>query len=205
MITCPWCGTNYKEFQSNCRNCGGILPAISEEIEISAERLPVPPPSPPRPFASSYIWRLVFADGVAIAAAIVALMGAIFFPLGFGLTLALITSFVGIPFLIIGVVLLGGGLYFFYTRYCQASLKVNALQNGLSAQGRITAVEINDSVKVSGRSPWTIAYIFEVNGQKFQGKVSTFNFPGTHLAQGKPAWVLYLAENPGYNVIYPHP
>ena len=26
MITCPFCGTNYQQFQSNCSNCGGPLP-----------------------------------------------------------------------------------------------------------------------------------------------------------------------------------
>jgi len=25
MITCPWCGTNYQTFQSDCPKCGGPM------------------------------------------------------------------------------------------------------------------------------------------------------------------------------------
>ena len=35
MVTCPWCGTNYLTFQSNCNNCGGALPVAAEKIALS--------------------------------------------------------------------------------------------------------------------------------------------------------------------------
>ena len=33
MIICPWCGTQHEKFQSNCKNCGGLLEAPPEQLE----------------------------------------------------------------------------------------------------------------------------------------------------------------------------
>ena len=46
MITCPWCGTNYQSFQSNCSNCGGSLPLpIEKPSEIPEAQIAAPPPA----------------------------------------------------------------------------------------------------------------------------------------------------------------
>ena len=204
MITCPWCGTHYLEFQPNCRNCGGILPEVSHEDPFQVEAPPAPPPAP-RPVSNRYAWRLLSADGAAVASGIITLMGLIFFPLGLALTLAVVTAFVGVPFLLLGLAFLGAGLVFFVLRYQAASRRVTALQTGLAVQGRIISVEQNLSVRVNGRSPWVIAYAFQAAGQECEGKVSTLNTPTVRLQAGNPAWVLYLPDQPAVNALYPHP
>lgn len=66
MITCPWCGTNYTAFQSNCKNCGGLLP-LPSSAAAQPDELILPPPAP-RPILDRYVWKLFFADGWFISA-----------------------------------------------------------------------------------------------------------------------------------------
>ena len=110
MITCPWCGTNYAAFQSNCDRCGGPLPLPADPAASRAEGAPPTPPPAPRQVADSYAWRLLVSDGWGVVGFIFTLLGAIFTLVGGGLTLGVITAFVGLPFLLLGLVfLLGGG------------------------------------------------------------------------------------------------
>ena len=208
MITCPWCGTHYAAFQSNCKNCGGPLPpptqAAAPEREAPAARS-VPPPPPPRPISDSYVWRLLAADGGAIVAGIFAMLGAIFLIVGVPLTIGIITAFVGLPFAGLGIVLLGVGGLVLVRRYEAAQKTVSALRHGEAARGQITDLEENLSVRVNGRHPWTIKYQFQVNGRNYEGKVSTLNRPDPQLQPGKAAYVLYLPEAPELNALYPHP
>lgn len=210
MITCPWCGTSYAIFQSNCKNCGGPLNLPPDEINrVTAsaaddERVIMPPP-PPRPISNNYVWRLLFSDGWAIASFVFTLMGLIFSFVGFILTIAIITAFVGLPFLAMGLAFLGGGIAIIYWRYQEAAKVVNVLRIGEATRGQITNVEMNYSVRVNGRHPWTITYQFHAMGQSYEGKVTTLNPPGQNLQQGRAACVLYAPTAPTQNTLYPHP
>ena len=128
-IICPWCGTNYLIFQSNCKNCGGPLPAVEERrtpafpAENSAPAQPAPfpaPPPPPRPIAGKYAWRILSTDAWAVAAFVFCLLGGVFAPLGAILTIALVTALVGLPFLLIGMAFLAAGAGILLWRYQRA-------------------------------------------------------------------------------------
>jgi hypothetical protein len=205
MVTCPWCGTNYLEFQSNCKNCGGPLNRPVEQADMEAgESLPTPPP-PPRSISDSYAWRLMMSDGWAITAGVFALMGVIFAPLGIVLTVGIVTAFVGIPFVIIGLAFLGAGGGILYWRYQEMHRTVEVLRDGVATRGQILEAQENLAVMVNNRHPWTISYHFELNGEERQGKVSTLNTPGPQLQPGKVACVLYLPNAPDKHMLYPHP
>lgn len=210
MITCPWCGTHYAAFQSNCKNCGGPLPppaqaaAPAPEREAPAARS-VPPPPPPRPISDSYAWRLLAADGGAIAGGVFALLGAIFLFVGVPLTIGIITAFVGLPFAGLGAVFLGVGGWLLVRRYESAQKTVSVLRQGEAVSGRILEVRENYNVTVNNRHPWTITYQFQMNGRDYEGKVSTLNRPDLQLQPQKAAYVLYLPEAPEVNTLYPHP
>jgi hypothetical protein len=163
------------------------------------------PPPPPRPIADSFVWKLLSADGWFIAGAILTLMGGIFCFVGLALTLALVTFFIGIPFLLMGLGLLVGGLAAVSWRYRWAGAIVRVLQVGQAARGEIVSVEQNLNVRVNGRNPWELVYHFTADGQSFEGKVATLNSPSASLQPGRPVAVLYLPENPAQNAIYPHP
>ncbi len=204
MIVCPWCGTNYVTFQPNCSNCGGLLPAGDSTAPASSEELATLPPTP-RPISTSYVWRLLSADGGAIAGFIFGLIGIIFTVLGAALTLAIITAFVGIPFLLLGIVCLGIGVVLLMWRYQEAQKTVRVLREGDAVRGQITDVRENLSVRIQGQFPWILEYEYQVNGQTYAGKVSTLNRPGPQLQAGKAVRILYLATEPDRSSIYPHP
>lgn len=207
MITCPWCGTSYLTFQSNCKNCGGPLQAMEGEIppSDSTENLPTPPPAP-RSISKLYVWRLLITDGWSIAALVFGLVGAVFTLVGAGLTLGgRDTDFVGLPFLLLGVAFLiaSGGV--FRWRYRQAVKVVDVLRNGEATRGQIVEISENYSVMINGSHPWIIRYEFQANGQSQAGKVSTLTPPGQPLQVGKAVCVLYLPAAPQWSSIYPHP
>ncbi len=206
MITCPWCGTHYQTFQPNCQNCGGPLPLAEEEStsSIPQDAIPTPPPAP-RPVPKSYVWRLLFTDGWSIAAFILGLVGFIFSLVGAGLTIGILTAFVGIPFLLLGLALLGAGIWVFVWRYQNALKIVNVLREGQTARGQITDLQENYSVTINGRHPWVIQYLFQANGQDQDGQVTVLSRPGEQFQAGRAVCILYLPDAPKWSSIYPHP
>lgn len=204
MITCPWCGTNYASFQSNCKNCGGPLPISSTEAASPTEELSAPPLAP-RPISEKYAWRLLFTEAWGVVALVFSILGVVFTLLGGALTIAIVTAFVGIPFLLIGLVFLGAGLGIGAWRYGYARQIVNVLRLGDSTQGQITDVQKNYAVRVNGQNPWVIRYEFQVNGQTYDGLVRTLNSIGSNLQAGKTVYILYSPNAPQWNSIYPHP
>jgi hypothetical protein len=201
MILCPWCGTNYEQFLSNCKNCGGPIPAPKEEPQEG----PQLPPSAPRSISNNYVVKLMMSDGGAIAGFVLALIGAVFSILGMILTLGVVTVFVGIPFLLLGVGLLAGGAGLLIWRYQDKQRVVNVLRLGQAVLGEVMDIQENLNVSINNRNPWTIEYNFRVNGQSYPGKVTTLREPGAELQPGRSVYVLYLAEEPARSTIYPHP
>jgi len=209
MVTCPWCGTNYLEFQSNCKNCGGpLLPPPDAGIDQDRQPDEIPaavPPPAPRQISDKYAARLMFMDGLAVAAGIFLLIGGIFLLVGAGLTLGVITAFVGIPFAMLGILMSGLGGAGLIWRYQEAMKRVNVLRWGEPVPGKIIETTQNLMVRVNRRNPWIIRYQFRANGQDYEGSVTTLNTPGVHLQPGRSAYVLYMPDTPGMNVLYPHP
>ena len=207
MIICPWCGTNYLSFQPNCKNCGGPLQALGENTAVSPTSIEeiIAPPPVPRPISNKYIWRLVFTEGRGIVALVLGLLGIIFSLLGAGLTFFVVTAFVGIPFLLIGLIFLVVAAGIGMGTYHHARQVVNVLRIGEVTQGQILNVRENYSVRVNGQRPWVIRYQFQVNGQDFEGNVSTLNQIGANLQPGNTVYILYMPNDPHLNSIYPHP
>jgi len=182
------------------------LPAAGEKNASSdpGEALPTPALAP-RPIPNRYAWRLVSRDGGAIAAFVLGILGVAFSLVGAGLTLGVITAFLGIPFLVLGLAFLAAALWVFLWRYQNARKVVHVLRDGQVRPGQILAIEQNYSVRIKGRFPWVIRYQFQADGQDYEGKVSVLNQPGEQYQAGKTVWVLYLPDAPKWNSIYPHP
>jgi membrane protein implicated in regulation of membrane protease activity len=208
-ITCPWCGTSYAAFRSNCKNCGGPLPPprqVRPGFGFEApETVVETPPPPPRHIADSYALRLMGADGWAIAAFVFLMLGLTFFCTGVPMTAAIATAMVGIPFALLGLAFLGAAAAVFAWRFQRARKVVRVLREGEAATGQIISNEPNPNVTVNGRNPWVIQYGFRVNGRDYTGQVTTLNWPGPGLQPGRQASVLYLPADPALNALYPHP
>ena len=209
MITCPWCGTNYLEFQSNCDNCGGSLPLPVDsmpEPEPAAIREQLPaPPLPPRQIPDKVTRRILLTDAGAIVGFVFSLLGTIFFVVGLLLTIALVTAPVGIPFAGLGLLFFAVGAGLLIWRYQHTRQIVGILRNGQAALGDITGVTQNIMVSVNNRHPWVIQYRFKVHGKSHYGKVSTLSQPDLSQRPGKPVYVLYLHDQPDQNTLYPSP
>lgn len=205
IITCPYCGTNHLEFQSNCKNCGAPLPAPAELAKQESSRKLIMPPAPPREISNSFAWRWLLSDGWSITALVFIILGGSFTVTGLGLIAGIITAIIGIPFALLGIAFLGGGLGVAYWRYQMAHNALKVLRHGQSTRGEITSVEPNYNVRVNGRNPWTIGYRFTLDGKEYTGTVNTLNTPNPQVAPGNPTAILYLSDDPKYNGIYPHP
>lgn len=203
MVTCPWCGTSYMVFQSNCSQCGG--PIHPPEVIEAAGGTPLAPPAAPRPISDSYAFKLMTSDGWSIAALVFLPLGIVFALVGFGLTVAIITAFVGLPFLLLGLLFLGAGGGVLIWRYRISQQQVQVLKWGEATLGCVSDVQENLSVEVNGRHPWTIAYQYQVNRQSYTGKVTTLNQLRNQLQPGRPVYVLYLRDKPVLSSLYPHP
>ncbi|MBL8045896.1 MAG: hypothetical protein JNL09_05105 [Anaerolineales bacterium] len=206
-LTCPWCGTHYVAFQSNCKNCGGPMPlpaAATGPSNAVTPALPVPPPAP-RAFADSYVWRLVFSDGWALAGSIFGILGTVFLCIGLPLIVTIVGAPVGIIFALLGSVFLLIGGVAITRRYQTAQTTLNVLRHGAVAYGQIIDLTRDFSVSVNHEHPWIIRYQCEVNGQLVAGQVITMNTPGPQLQVGQPAAVLYAPNAPQNNTLYPHP
>ena len=208
MVTCPWCGTTYETFVSNCERCGGTMPPPSQNHPEGHEggfAAPLMPPPPPRPVSGGYVWRVLVTDGWAIACLVFGLLGAIFTLVGVPLTLAMVTAFVGVPFAALGLLFLAGATALGAWRYREAQQTVAVMRTGEAVEGRIVELTQNLNVRINGRNPWVIRYEFHAAGQPYEGKVSTLQTPGPALQQGQRACVLYLPQAPARNVLYPRP
>lgn len=207
MITCPWCATAYKEYQPACEKCGGPIPEADQADTSTgeAEEEPPIPPAPPRPFSDSYAWRILASEGGAITSGVVAVLGFVFAILGLLLTFLVVTIFVGIPFLLLGIVMIGVGGMIFFWRYQRALVRVAVLRRGLATRGSVVRLEQIPYYRVNRQHPWEITYHYLVEWREFEGKLTTLAEPGKHLQPGRAATVLYLAESPEQSLIYPLP
>lgn len=204
MVTCPWCGTSYEDFRSNCANCGGPLIAPPATPEAREEMIPAPP-LPPRPIADRFLWRLLLLDGWVIASFVFFILAVTFVPTGLSMTIVVVTAFVGIPFLLLGVVFLGLSIGLFVRQLRRAQMTLRVLREGDAVRGKIVDVAENYSLRINGRHPWEIEYEFEAGGSVHRGRVRTLTPPGPRLSPGSPAFVLVLPGVPEYNALYPHP
>jgi hypothetical protein len=206
MFICPYCGTHYLTFQPNCQNCGGPIQETTEEMtqSPSSEDLPIPPTAP-RQISNRYVWRLLVSDGKWIAALILGIIGFIFINIGIGLIFGVITAFIGIIFLLLGLGFLGGGALMFFWSYQKAMKVVYVLRDGDSTIGKINAIQEDYSTTINEQHPWMIDYEYQVNDQTYTGRVTTMHQPGQQIQTGKMARILYLASEPQWSSIYPHP
>lgn len=205
MITCPWCGTNYTSFQSNCDNCGGSLPLPPEKVSDEPGVTLVAPQPAPRDVPRQATWHILFSDGWAISGLIFSILGLVFTAVGIPLTVSLVATLVGLPFAGLGLAFLGVGIAALVRRYETAQATVEVLREGEAAVGEITSVTQNYYVRVNRRYPWTVEYEYEVGGRLYADKVTTLSRPDLSQRPGSPVYVLYMRDDPEQSTIYPSP
>jgi hypothetical protein len=159
----------------------------------------------PRQVPNRVLGRFLLTDGGAIAAGVLALLGFIFTAVGVGLIIPIITILIGVSFAGLGVLLLAAGIPIFIWRYRRAMESIEVLRTGVATLGKITSLHQNYQVRVNHRHPWVYEYEFQVHGQNYHGKVSTFNNPDPNQQSGSPVYVLYNQDQPEKNTLYVKP
>ncbi len=224
MITCPWCGTSYKEFQSSCDKCGGPLPAEQEQDGHPPRSLATPPPAP-RAFHREYARKLVREDPEAANGTMIAFIGGflavnmVLLPVvigvqkldlagafeAFGLYAVAMVLFALLLFAF-ALYLLIGGISIVRQRDKELQKMVDVMRAGQATVGEIVEVREDRKQTQNDRHPWEIFYRYKVNGgQRMHGKIVTQNIPSTRYQPGCEVNVLYLPEEPSRSVLYPHP
>ncbi|MBN1150407.1 hypothetical protein JXA84_04195 [candidate division WOR-3 bacterium] len=205
-MTCPWCGTIETETRTNCKNCGGPLPVLRTVfIDEDEEFLFDPPPLPPRQISDSYVKKIAASNALFIMSFVFSIVGGCFGLVGFILTILLITAVIGIPFLILGTVILVFGIFTLKNQYELAKEKVNVLRIGEATEGKIASYEENKNITVNKKHPKIIKYEFFLNYIKYTGEITTYKDLSHLYYEGKKVWILYMPENPEKNTLYPHP
>lgn len=205
MITCPWCGTNYISFQSNCDNCGGSLPLPPEVTVTPSARSLVAPSPPPRQVPRQALWHIMSSDVWTVPAGIFAMVGLCFAFFGMPLPVSLERACVGLPVLGVGLLILGPAIAVLLWRYRMAQETVEVLREGEAVVGEILSVVQNYQVSVKGRHPWTVEYHYEVDGRRYGAEVNTLSRPDLSQEPGSPVYVLFMPDEPGRSTIYPSP
>jgi hypothetical protein len=165
MVTCPWCGTTYATFQTNCSNCGGALPApvpqpdrATVQDNSPSDTWPNPyslptAPLPPRQVPENYVWRRLLADAGGIVGLVFTLIGSIFSLVGCGLIAAAATAPVGVIFAPLGGMFLIGGMGLLAWRYNAVAKTLYVLRDGQMVRGFwMRNVRIRMRCKVSMRA-----------------------------------------------------
>jgi hypothetical protein len=149
------------------------------------------------------MWRLLSVEGWSITATVFLILGATFTLTGAGLTLFIVTAFVGLPFLGFGLLFLIVSLPILRWRYNNAKQKLRVFQMGQPILGEVTGIHKNLFVRVGPRNPWVIHYRFQTNGRDYEGQVSTLNREAAKYQLKQPVYLLYLPEDPQQNTFYP--
>lgn len=189
MITCGWCGTKYINFQTNCKNCGGLLP-----VPPGMDAGP-PPPEAPRRLPKGFERKVLWTGNVF------AIIGAIFLLVGLPLVVAMFFVHPLAP-LIPAVHATLGFLLFRHGRG-KGQRTLNAFKNGRAVQGRITEIRKDTTTTVNNRHPWLIEYQFAVDNQAIDGSITTWDSTAQDRRRGQPIWILYVESDPEQNTIYP--
>lgn len=193
-MRCGWCSTPNTS-GSNCVSCGGPLPAAAG-TELGAE-----PPRAPRTLPQIYERRVLYTRNFGF------MFGSIFGGVGLFISAIFLVIAIGFPPMLLGV-LISGIFVVAGAVVCGFSLKsagarLETLRRGRVTVGRVLGVGHDTSVRVNGRSPWLLEYVFDVDGTRYSGSVSSFDAEITKYAADNPVYVVYMADNPAQNGTWP--
>jgi len=137
------------------------------------------------------------------------LFGSIFGGVGGGLGIVFTGVAIGTGELVFGLVgplfaLIFGGIggTFFYLGVKQIKRARAVFGDGQVAAGRLREVHRDWSIKVNGRSPLQITYLFEVGGRRYQGSGHSWDEWLADAPKDAPVAVLYDPDDPKRNILY---
>ena len=192
-MRCGWCGGDAVAGATNCARCGGPL---GHPVDAGSA-----PPDAPRALPALFVRRELFSVnyGLWVGAIWAAVAGV--FPLIFGVLACANPAM--LPAALFCLVFPAPGVVIGLLSYRKARRRVEVLRHGRSTLGTIEAAGPDTSTTVNSEHPWLLRYLFEVDGRRFGGAISTFDPSARALRVGTPVHVVYLATDPERCDVWP--
>lgn len=194
-MRCGWCGNRDDATTSNCARCGGPLPDPSGE-QAGHEPPPQPRSLPPlfsrRELfsANSGVWFGLIFGGFCALFPLIFLSISVFAPVM--LPAAALSSVFPLP-----------GAFIVYLSRRRARRRIEVLENGRASLGTVESVALNLGERHNGRHPWRLSYLFEVDGRRYGGSVSSYDADIKRFVPGGAIHVVYLATDPERSDVWP--
>ena len=192
-MRCGWCGSDAATGGTNCARCGGPLGA---PIDAGSA-----PPDAPRALPVLFLRRELFSANSGMWVGLIWMGVTGVFPLIFGVLSC--ANPLMLPAALFCLVFPAPGLVIALLSYRGARRRVEVLRHGRSTLGAIDTVGPDTSTTVNGEHPWLLRYLFEVDGRRFGGAISTFDAGARALQVGTPVHVVYLAADPERSDVWP--
>lgn len=153
------------------------------------------PPSPPRRLPKGFAFRTRFSANIAtIAGGGFFLIASLFFiaALKAKSWAALVPLF-----------FMTGGFFMFRLGWVHASRVLRAFRRGLAIRGEVYECRLDRTQSMNGEHPFKLTWHFTVEGQQYEGTLTSFDSTLGSRARGQPVWVLYVPKDPAQNTLYP--
>lgn len=194
-MPCGWCGERSPGAGTNCATCGGPLLSSGE-----AALGPAPPPAP-RSLPARFLRRELFSKNSGVwVGMIFGTFGGIF-PLIFGIIsifnpLLLPAAALCLVFPLPGAIIAG-------LSWRRAKRRVDLLRAGSSVRGSIESMQPDRTTTINGRHPTRLAWLFEVEGRRHGGALSSVDGDFSGLSVGDPIHIIFDPKDPDRSDVWP--
>lgn len=163
--------------------------------------LGAPPAKEPRALPTGFFRHELFSQGAGVwFGAIWSVLTGVF-PLIFG-TIAIFNPVMW-PAALLCVVFVLPGLVIVALSVRRARRRLEVLRDGTAITGSIESVRPNVNVRINGKNPWLLSYLFEVDGRRFGGSLSTMEDDVAKFKAGQRVHVVFLPAEPDRNDLWP--
>lgn len=153
------------------------------------------PPAAPRTLPKGFAFRQKWSQnmGTVIGGAMFLVALIIFSAF---LSVKSFGALVAVPLLLVGGIV-------FWKGWRSGCGVLKAFRSGVAVEGRVASVRLDETQSINQRHPWVMTYHFAVGESLMEGSLTSFNSTLGTRSSGQSLWVLYAADDPAQNTIYP--
>jgi hypothetical protein len=162
---------------------------------LPGHELGEPPPPVPRKLPNGFAFRTRWTSNIAT------LVGGGFLAVGLLFLIAFIKAKTWA--VVIPIFFMTGGFFVFLHGWRHASSVLRAFRKGVAVRGEVFECKVDRTQSMNGEHPFKLTWHFAVGNRQFEGTLTSFDSTLGSRARGQPVWVLYVADDPEQNTLYP--